>query len=379
MKLSFRAVCNAVTFTAVFLSVFSWRVIEERSLIGSTMQYGQYSSQDSMQYGEYSTQNSQQSNSKTNPSYGNSYSESPEPSWTDDQPSYVPSSDGSMESQYQNSMQEQQTSTQQYSPDEYEYPEPTSLPDQWYEEESRPYEPQPMENLWKEMSDPETPSHTAPTEQPWPSPESTSEQTYVAPSTFSDVSPQYQYKKEIETVVEMGFFSGNPDGTFNPDASINRAEFAAIMTKDASDEYRAYCKAIPSSYNDVAEDAWYKEATCLAKEMGIMQGMDDGSSFGPAENVNLAQAAKIIAIKFNLPVPHTGGTEWYSDYVSAIEERGAIPPTVHTVAIMITRGESTYLIQKVSAGLAQVGEPVSSAPRAPIFAPTPTPSSAQAE
>ena len=47
---------------------------------------------------------------------------------------------------------------------------------------------------------------------------------------FTDVSSDNQYSKSITTLSTLGVINGYDDGTFKPDGSITRAEFAKIIT-----------------------------------------------------------------------------------------------------------------------------------------------------
>ncbi len=48
---------------------------------------------------------------------------------------------------------------------------------------------------------------------------------------FNDIQSSYQYAKDVCRAKELGIISGNPDGTFKPDRSVNRAEIAKIIVK----------------------------------------------------------------------------------------------------------------------------------------------------
>lgn len=48
---------------------------------------------------------------------------------------------------------------------------------------------------------------------------------------FSDVSPGDWYYNDVSTLAELNILRGNPDGTFAPEQSLNRAEAAAINNR----------------------------------------------------------------------------------------------------------------------------------------------------
>jgi exopolysaccharide biosynthesis protein len=50
-------------------------------------------------------------------------------------------------------------------------------------------------------------------------------------TVFSDLKVKHWAYKGIQAIVEKGYAKGYPDGTFQPDKSITRAEFASILSK----------------------------------------------------------------------------------------------------------------------------------------------------
>lgn len=50
-------------------------------------------------------------------------------------------------------------------------------------------------------------------------------------ATFSDVKAGHWAYNEIETAVRLGFLQGNADGTFRPDATVTRAQVAAMISR----------------------------------------------------------------------------------------------------------------------------------------------------
>ena len=56
-------------------------------------------------------------------------------------------------------------------------------------------------------------------------------------SGFSDVNPGDWYNTAVATMVQAGILNGYSDGTFKPNASITRAEFATIAARFLSNPY----------------------------------------------------------------------------------------------------------------------------------------------
>lgn len=106
--------------------------------------------------------------------------------------------------------------------------------------------------------------------------------------TFSDVEDDAWYATAVNTMASLGMLEGYPDGTFRPDAPITRAEFAAIALAFAYDPASASC-----SYTDVSTSAWYYTYVAQATTYGWIGGYPDGS-FRPNNSITRAEVAVIV-------------------------------------------------------------------------------------
>ncbi|MFW0182124.1 S8 family serine peptidase [Rothia sp. CCM 9417] len=100
---------------------------------------------------------------------------------------------------------------------------------------------------------------------------------YTAPSEspFSDVPTSHQFYKEIAWMHDMGITTGYPDGTFRPQANVNRDAMAAFFYRMAGEP--AYAAPADSKFSDVKPgDQFYKEISWL-NSVGITTGWEDGS------------------------------------------------------------------------------------------------------
>ena len=85
---------------------------------------------------------------------------------------------------------------------------------------------------------------------------------YTRQNKFTDVSNDAWYCSAVSTLSAMGIISGYPDATFRPNASITRAEFAAIATR-----FDVNGDKTPASFNDIA-DHWAKDEIAVAANNG---------------------------------------------------------------------------------------------------------------
>ena len=91
-------------------------------------------------------------------------------------------------------------------------------------------------------------------------------------SGYSDVSAGDWYNNAVSTLNNMGVIGGYPDGTFGPNDTISHAEFVAIATRffDYTAQYRG-------SFSDVSFTAWYADYIQTGVELGLVAGYPNGT------------------------------------------------------------------------------------------------------
>lgn len=55
--------------------------------------------------------------------------------------------------------------------------------------------------------------------------------TFAAQMSFSDVKPTDWFYNDVQNMVSWDVIRGNPDGTFRPGATVNRAELSAMWNR----------------------------------------------------------------------------------------------------------------------------------------------------
>lgn len=104
---------------------------------------------------------------------------------------------------------------------------------------------------------------------------------------YSDVASGAWYATAVATLSNAGILSGYEDGTFRPDASITRAEFATIAARfDTNDT------AGSGSFTDIAGH-WAEQYIKRAYTLGWVNGYSDGS-FHPDADITRAEAVTLI-------------------------------------------------------------------------------------
>lgn len=104
-------------------------------------------------------------------------------------------------------------------------------------------------------------------------------------SSFSDTENHWAME-EIEVMVEAGVVEGNPDGSFDPDGNLNRAEAAALL-------WRVLMMGEPSDatedpFSDVSMMEWYAAYIAGLKSLELVEGNPDGT-YEPSEEINRAE------------------------------------------------------------------------------------------
>lgn len=158
--------------------------------------------------------------------------------------------------------------------------------------------------------------------------------------SFTDTK-QHRYEKAIDYAQRNAIVKGYSDGSFKPESPINRAEFTKILVESVlgqtPNEPNTRC------FPDVESGIWFEKYVCYGKGK-LFDGYPDGS-FQPTNNVNIAEAAKIISNAFGLSVPsEVAGEIWYGRYLQALENNHSIPGTVTSGFHLVTRGEMVEMI-----------------------------------
>ena len=107
-------------------------------------------------------------------------------------------------------------------------------------------------------------------------------------NSFADISGTAWYSEAVSTLAAAGILAGYGDGSFRPEAPVSRAEFAAIMSRFATN-----MEGGSASFSDVPHGHWAAEAIALAEAMGWIGGYPDGS-FRLSQSISRAEAAAIL-------------------------------------------------------------------------------------
>ena len=114
-------------------------------------------------------------------------------------------------------------------------------------------------------------------------------------ASFSDVEATHSNYTAITTLADMGIINGYTDGTFKPDNAVTRAEMAKLISVLYGYDVATVAK---SPFTDVADDHWAVTFISTMKDVGIINGMGDGT-FLPNNEVTYEQCLKMIVCALN--------------------------------------------------------------------------------
>lgn len=141
---------------------------------------------------------------------------------------------------------------------------------------------------------------------------------------LSDIANHWA-KKEIEYLLGKGIISGYPDGRFNPDGKITRAEFVKIINSVFN-----FDETGKVNFKDVNKNDWFYEEVAKAIKAGYISGYTDGT-FKPNQNITREEAAKVLGVVYEIDELEKSTVEfkdankinsWAKGYVNALVEIG---------------------------------------------------------
>ncbi len=109
------------------------------------------------------------------------------------------------------------------------------------------------------------------------------------PSAFTDVEEGRYYTRAAHWAAEVGIIRGTTPTTFDPDATINRAQVVTILHRAAGEPSGPGDPA----FDDVPSDAFYAAATDWAAAVGITTGRTP-TEFRPGESATRAQFSTML-------------------------------------------------------------------------------------
>lgn len=150
------------------------------------------------------------------------------------------------------------------------------------------------------------------------------------------------------------YIKGYPDGSFQPSATITRAEAASMFYRLLTDTARKNYTTSYNTFKDVPAKAWYNTAVSTMASLGIVTGGSDGY-FRPSDPITRAEIAAMIARCDGnyYGSSFTGFSDikghWASSYIARAYELGWINGygTTYAPDKYISRAETVAILNRV--------------------------------
>ena len=108
---------------------------------------------------------------------------------------------------------------------------------------------------------------------------------------FPDVEDDYWAAAQINLLSEQGVIVGYPDGTFQPDNNVTRAEFAAMAIRALGQEHTKVAQ--PVNFTDINEEYWAYEDIQKALYFDLISCDKEGDIFRPEDSVSRAESLSV--------------------------------------------------------------------------------------
>lgn len=176
--------------------------------------------------------------------------------------------------------------------------------------------------------------------------------TYTFTAMWSKSASDVPYMLNGED--HYAYIKGYPNGSFKPNATITRAETAAIFYRLLTDTTRKTYTTTYNSFKDVPAKAWYNTAVSTMAKLGIVTG-DANGYFRPSDPITRAEIAAMIA---RCDGSYYGSSytnfsdvkgHWAASYIARAYELGWINGygTTYAPDKYITRAETVAILNRV--------------------------------
>lgn len=182
-------------------------------------------------------------------------------------------------------------------------------------------------------------------------------------AAFTDVAPGSDLAQTLEELQQAGVIDGYDDGSFRPDATINRAELVKILVKGALKTEPP--DTLRDCFPDVRRE-WFASYVCYAKKRGWISGYPDGF-FKPEQPVNHAETLKILLGSLferhadfdSVSAMGCTRTEWYGPFLCVGVQTDVVRGREFKASSHALRGQTAQWLQRaMRAASAPIIDPV---------------------
>ena len=158
---------------------------------------------------------------------------------------------------------------------------------------------------------------------------------------FTDVSSGDKYYDAIMNLAADGILNGFEDGSFKPEEPVTRAQFTKIICYAQNIGSLTYSEVDRAIFPDVATNHWAIDNIITAKNLGIINGYDDGT-FKPDVSVLYEQAVKMVVCALG--------------YTEAMAKREVASGEAYPLGYMSIASKKAQILGKITD--AKIGQPL---------------------
>ncbi|MGN7384200.1 S-layer homology domain-containing protein [Paenibacillus sp. SAFN-117] len=133
---------------------------------------------------------------------------------------------------------------------------------------------------------------------------------------FIDIQPSHWAKDAIEELAAKQMITGTSSTTFEPDRSVTRAEFTALLIRALN-----LTQAGVLSFTDVEKGAWYEEPISIAVQSGIANGKS-ATVFDPNGDITRQEMVTMLIRAYKI----SKGVEWPDSMESGFTDESNVSP-----------------------------------------------------
>lgn len=157
-----------------------------------------------------------------------------------------------------------------------------------------------------------------------------SESKLMRVSLFTDLGRGHENYSAISYLFRQGTISGYPDGTYQANKPVSRAEATKLVFSGTNQKLNENLRL---SFPDTEDGQWYSPYVATAQSRNIVVGYEDGE-FKPLREVSNAEIIKIllstvdVKIDMNVetaPYSDVDVDDWFAPYVQFAKEKNLFP------------------------------------------------------
>lgn len=153
--------------------------------------------------------------------------------------------------------------------------------------------------------------------------------------TFSDVKDDASYAGAVARLSSLGLVSGMPDGTYNPDGAVTRAQMIAFVNAAKGLQDAAKVAAGPTKFSDVPANYWASGDINIANPDGYPDG-----TFKPDNTVTYPEALALLLRALGV----TENLSWPYGVIAKAADIGLTDGVTLSANATINRGQMAVLV-----------------------------------